>query len=89
MMTKRKTTKTAERTTTQTRALSPLEDAVVRMRHGLRAPPSLALANKGGSNEQLAAELEVIEQRVMAAVGARNSSEKGKIVDALRSKNRP
>ena len=86
MMTKKSSTPQT-RVKTKTR-LSPLEEQVVRMRHGLRAPESLVLEQRGEGNPELTAELAQIEQRALSAAGARHSSAKRKIVGSLRRKHR-
>jgi hypothetical protein len=80
---KRGTTKTRVKTAT----LSSMEEKVVRMRHGLRAPEGLVLETADQGNAELAAKLAEIERRVIAAAGARPSDTKRKIVSALRRKN--
>jgi hypothetical protein len=84
MMTKRKSVGTTERTTEQT--LTSLEEKVVRMRHGLRAPETLVLEHKGAGNTQLMAELAAMERRALDAVGPQHNDKKRKIVSALRAK---
>jgi len=76
------TTKTRVQTTT----LTPLEEKVVRMRHGLRAPDGLLLEQVGQDDPEVAAKLAEIEQRALQAVGVRNNPTKRKIVDSLRRK---
>ena len=78
----KKTTKTRVKTTT----LTPLEEKVVRMRHGLRAPDNLAIEYMGQDNPELAAQLAEIEERAIKAVGARNNPTKRKILKSLRNK---
>ncbi len=87
MMNKRKAATTTERTTVRT-SLSPLEEKVVRMRHGLRAPESMALEHQGEGNPELMAKLEEIERRVLAAASARQNPTKSKIIGSLRAKSR-
>ncbi len=80
--------KNQSQTTTrvETTTLSPLEENVVRMRHGLKAPSDLQLDSKAGENQALAAQLAEIEKRALEAAGARSNSTKSKIVDQLRRK---
>ena len=80
--------KTVARTETKTRkcTLTPTEEKVVRMRRGLGAPTDLVLEHLGQDNPDLAQRLAAIEQRALAAVGARSSATKRKIVSALRTK---
>jgi len=87
MMTKRKAAATTERTTVTTR-LTALEEKVIRMRHGLRAPGDLDLEQLGAGNPAVEAKLAEIERRVLAAAGARQNPTKSKIVDSLRAKSR-
>src|SRR5688572_11591419 len=87
MTTKRKAAGTTERVR-ETTELSSLEEQVVRMRHGYSAPASLGLEDKAGDNEQLRSELYAMEQRAMAAVAARMSPTKRKIVSALKQKKK-
>lgn len=83
MMSKKRT---QTRTEVQTTTLTPLEEKVVRMRHGLAAPQSLALEQVGQEFPETAASLAEMEQRFLSAVGARNNPTKRKIVNALRRK---
>jgi hypothetical protein len=84
MMTKKRSgTKTRVKTTT----LTPAEEKVVRMRHGLRAPDGLMLDTQASGNPELSAQLAEIERKVIAAAGARPSDTKRKIVNALKKKN--
>lgn len=76
------------RTTVHTETLTPLEEKVVRMRHGLTAPNDLVLEQVGQDDSVIAAELRDIEERAIAAVSARKSPAKSKIVSALRRKQR-
>ena len=85
MMTPR--SKKTSSTQVQTRtSLTPLEEKVVRMRKGLKAPPGLVLAQIGQDDPVIAAKLREIEERALAAVAARKSPAKRKIVGALRRK---
>ena len=68
--------------------LSPLEEKVIRMRHGLQAPQSLHLEQIGQENPALAAQLRAIEIRALATVGVRSSEKKRKIIRALRKHSR-
>lgn len=85
MMTTRKQT---ERTQVETRTttLSPLEEKVVRMRRGLRAPDSLVLERVGQGHPEAAKAIAEIEERALASVAARNNPTKRKIISALRRK---
>ncbi|MBI5510757.1 MAG: hypothetical protein HY903_18510 [Deltaproteobacteria bacterium] len=86
MMTRtKKPTKTAVKT--QTTTLSALEEKVVRMRHGLKAPGDLVLEMVGQDHPDVAAKLRAIEERAIAAVSARLSPTKRKIVSELKRKN--
>jgi hypothetical protein len=88
MMTKKKPVGTMQRTVEREAELTQLEEQVVRMRKGLRTPAGLVLETKAGGNAELAARLEAIERRVLAAAAARPSPTKRKIVSALRQKRR-
>lgn len=81
--------KTTRRTRVQTQqvGLTSIEEKVVRMRHGLAAPSDMVLEQKGDGNPELTAELRAIEERALAAVGARNSASKRKIVNAIKRKS--
>jgi hypothetical protein len=86
MMTRqRKSSGTTERVRVKT-GLTGLEEQVVRMRHGLKAPAELTLEDKAGDNLGLRAELRAMEQRALQAVAGKMSPTKRKIVSALRSK---
>lgn len=85
MMTRKKKNET---TKVRTRTLTPLEEKVVRMRHGLTAPDDLVLEAVGQDNPETTAQIREIEERALAAVSARKSPAKRRIVRALRSKNR-
>jgi hypothetical protein len=90
MMSKRRTTsapKTPTRVTTTT--LTPLEEKVVRMRHGLRAPNTLMLGTAAEGHPEAEAALAEMEQRFLAEVGPRTNSAKRKIVSALRDATPP
>jgi DNA-directed RNA polymerase sigma subunit (sigma70/sigma32) len=84
MMTK-KSTKTGTTVKTDT-TLTPLEEKVVRMRHGLRAPDTLELEQIGQDDPVIADQLRAMEERALAAVSARRSPTKRRIIKALRSK---
>lgn len=86
MMTQR--SKKTQRTEVKTKSstLTPLEEKVVRMRHGFKAPKTLVLEQVGQANPEVAAKLRTIEERAMAAVAARKSPTKRRIVSALRRK---
>ncbi|OGQ80749.1 MAG: hypothetical protein A2289_16015 [Deltaproteobacteria bacterium RIFOXYA12_FULL_58_15] len=71
---------------TETQILTPLEEKVLRMRHGLKAPDSLVLEQVGQDDEVIADELRAMEMRAIAAVSARTSPAKRKIVKALKHK---
>ena len=89
MTTKRKQAVTTKRTHVKEEiALSPLEEKVVRMRHGFSAPDDLVLEQQGTDNAAVTAELLAMEQRILAAAGSSNNPQKDKIVSALRAKNR-
>lgn len=86
MMTRiKKSSKTAVKTKTTT--LTALEEKVVRMRHGLKAPDSLVLEQVGQGDEDVAARLRAIEERAIAMVSARMTPAKRKIVAALKRKS--
>ena len=86
MMTRtKKTNSTAVKT--QTTTLTALEEKVVRMRHGLKAPADLVLEQVGQDNAEVAAKLRAIEERAIAMVSARVSPTKRKIVSALKRKS--
>lgn len=80
MSKKRTTTKTA----VETKTLTPVEEKVVRMRHGLTAPGDLVLERVGQEHPETAAMLAEMEQRALQAVAARNNPTKRKIVNALK-----
>lgn len=86
MMSKRKSAGSTERIVE--RELTSLEEQVVRMRKGLKAPHGLELDHKAGRNAALEAKLDAIERRVIEAAGARSNPTKRKIVSALRHKGR-
>ena len=77
---------TTKKTRTRTTTLTPLEEKVVRMRRGLRAPENLVLERQGAGHPEAEAMLAEIEERALKMVGARNSATKRKIVDALKKK---
>ncbi len=89
-MTDKKTrvqTKQAQTATTEKLELSPLEEKVVRMGHGLAAPANHELEMAvGPENTELVAKLQELEQRVLAEAGPRNNSTKRKIINSLRRK---
>jgi DNA-directed RNA polymerase sigma subunit (sigma70/sigma32) len=86
MMTRtKKITKTAVKT--QTTTLTALEEKVVRMRHGLRAPDTLVLEQVGQDNSEVTAKLRAIEERAIAMVSARMTPTKRKIVSVLKRKS--
>lgn len=72
---------------TESTTLTSLEEKVVRMRRGLRAPDSLTLERADGGNAEVAAKLAEIEQRALAHTVAPTSATKRKIVEALRTKS--
>ena len=78
--------KTTTKVTTET--LTPLEEKVVRMRYGLRAPDGMVLEQLGEGQPEVAEQLAEIERRALAAVGARTNPSKRKIISALRRKDR-
>ncbi len=78
----------AGRTTVRTETLTPLEEKVVRMRYGLTAPNDMVLDQVGKDDSVVAAQLRDIEEQAIAAVSARKSPAKRKIVSALRRKQR-
>lgn len=86
MMNKKQPFGTTERTTERRGTLTPLEEKVVRMRRGLRAPASLALEHASGGDPELRAKLDAIEKRALAAAGPRSTSVKRKIISTLRHK---
>ena len=67
--------------------LTTAEEQVVRMRHGFGVPADMELPTKAGGNAAVAAELEAIERRALAAAGTRQNAKKSKIVSALRHKS--
>lgn len=79
-------TKKTTKTRVKTKTLTPLEEKVVRMRHGLRAPDTLVLEQVGQDNPEVAQKLAEIEQRALQAVGARSNPTKRKILNSLRNK---
>ena len=97
--------KTAVVTETRTQSatgIDPVEERVVRMRHGFRAPDGMALEQVGQDNPELAAKLREIELRALemsgrldelrAEVGLEQAESdrdvKSKIIDGLSSKLR-
>jgi hypothetical protein len=88
MMTRKKPAGSTQRTVERQVELTLLEDQVVRMRQGLRAPADLVLEHKAGANAELRAKLDALERRVIEAAGARSNPTKRKIVTALRQKQR-
>ena len=88
MMQKRKSAGSTERTTERVGELTPLEEKVVRMRYGLKAPRSLVLERHDSGDPRVSAELDAIERRAVASVAAQPSTTKSKIVSALRKKTR-
>ena len=85
MMTPRRKTETTH-VRTRANVLTPLEEKVLRMRFGLRAPDSLALEQVGQDNPILAAQIREIEARALQAAGSQKSAAKRRIVDSLRRK---
>ena len=83
-------TKQTVRTTTQVRTetLTPLEEKVVRMRHGLGAPETLELGMQAQGNAELAAKLADMERRALAHGARVEPDAKSRIVSALRKKSR-
>ena len=77
---------TSESTKTKTTQLSPLEEKVVRMRHGLKAPNDMQLESLTETYPDLADELQAIERNALETVAARSNPTKRKIIGALRSK---
>ncbi len=88
MMTRRKTSTKTQHVTAKEVSLTHLQEQVVRMRRGLKAPLDLTLEHKAGANTALKAKLDEIERRVLAAAGTRQNPTKRKIISALRSKRR-
>jgi DNA-directed RNA polymerase sigma subunit (sigma70/sigma32) len=88
MMTAKETTGRTQ-VKTQSTTLTPLEEKVLRMRRGLRAPDSLVLEQIGQDDPLIAEQLRAIEERAIVAVSARKSPAKRKIVKALRRKKKP
>lgn len=86
MMSPRQDRKTQKTQVTTKTALSPLEEKVVRMRHGLRAPTAMILEQVGQGNSEIAAQLRTIEENALRHVGSRRSDTKRKIVNVLRRK---
>ena len=83
-----KKNKSAARTQVKTETtLTPMEEKVVRMRQGLRAPDNLILDQLGQDDPNVAAELAEIERRAIAAVGARSNPIKRNIIKSLRRKD--
>ena len=86
MMTRtKKTSRTAVKT--QTTTLTALEEKVVRMRHGFRAPADLELSQVGQDDPEVAAKLRAIEEHAIAMVSARMSPSKRKITSTLKRKS--
>jgi hypothetical protein len=89
-MTDKKTrvqTQDAQTATTEKLELSPLEEKVVRMVHGLAAPANHELEMAvGPDNAEMVAKLQELEQRVIQEAGPRNNSTKRKIINSLRRK---
>ena len=81
----KKTGRTEVRTTSTT--LTALEEKVLRMRYGSKAPETLVLEQVGQDSPKVAAEIRAIEERALAAVSARGNPTKRKIVAALRKKS--
>lgn len=81
-------TSTTKHAAPQSAPLSPLEEKVVRMRHGLAAPHDLVLEQVGQNHPQTAAALAEMEQRFLSQVGPRNNPSKRKIISALRKRGR-
>jgi DNA-directed RNA polymerase sigma subunit (sigma70/sigma32) len=73
-------------TQVETITLSPLEEKVVRMRHGFAAPGDLILEQMGQGHPETQERLREIERRALVAAGPRHGSTKRKIVSALRSR---
>lgn len=74
------------RVKTRSTTLTPLEEKVLRMRRGLRAPDDLALEQVGQDDPVVAEQLRAIEERALLAVAARKSSTKREIVKTLKRK---
>ena len=80
-------TREAKTATTKKLELSPLEEKVVRMVHGLAAPADHELElTVAPNNPELAAKLQELEQRIIAEAGPRKNSKKSKIINSLRRK---
>ena len=75
-------------TETKELELTALEEKVVRMRHGLKAPANMELEAVGQDNPELAQKLAEMEQQALEAVGARTNSTKRRIVNSLKRKGR-
>ena len=58
------------------------------MRHGLRAPDTLELEQVGQDDDVVAEQLQAMEERALAAVSARRSPAKRRIVKALKHKKK-
>ncbi|MBI3179336.1 MAG: hypothetical protein HYZ27_06715 [Deltaproteobacteria bacterium] len=87
MMTPRKEKSGRTEVSTKT-SLTALEEKVLRMRRGLKAPTSLALEQVGQGHPEVAAKLKAIEERALAMVSARSNPAKRRIVSALRRQER-
>ena len=77
---------TEVQTRTKTKTLSPLEEKVLRMHRGLKAPVNMALSRADAGHPELASQIDAIEQRILEAAGTRSNPTKQKIVGALRHK---
>tara|TARA_B100000959_G_C14761785_1_gene533675 strand:+ start:410 stop:673 length:264 start_codon:yes stop_codon:yes gene_type:complete len=75
---------TEVQTRTKTKTLTPLEEKVIRMRRGLKAPVNMALSRADEGHPELTSQVDVIEQRILEAAGTRSNPTKQKIVRALR-----
>ena len=87
MMTENKTA-TRTRTETTTTTLTPLEEKVVRMRHGLPAPDTHVLEQVGQDHPETAAQLAEMERNALSMAGARNNPAKRSIINSLKRKSR-
>jgi DNA-directed RNA polymerase sigma subunit (sigma70/sigma32) len=74
-------------TKVRTQTLTAIEEKVVRMRHGLRAPADHNLEAVGRENPEVWAQLEAMERRALEAVGSRGGASKRNIISKLRTKS--
>ena len=74
-------------TKTRETTLTPLEEKVLRMRHGVSVPDNTPLEYPGTEDPELNAKLAEIERRAIEAVGARSNTTKRQILQSLRRKS--